>query len=595
MLLNKVMSIQILPLSVSTYISAGEVICNSASVVKELVENSIDAGATRIDIEIKEGGLQSIIVRDNGCGISKSDLKISLLRHSTSKICSIRDLDNISTLGFRGEALASISAVSHIILSSCDKSSDKLGWSIYSDGFGVVSGPNLIAHTRGTTFSVLNLFFNRSVRRKIVKSEYLEFLKIDEIVRCLSLSVNGLSISLKHNNKLIRYYNNFSKDLHNRSIVNSIYGISCIQELIHVNYSFENMKITGWLYLLKFNNSSAKKAQYFYVNRRIVFNKFMRHAVYQSVYEIGKNKYDVSFILYLELDSSEIDVNVHPEKKVIKLVYTRLVHSFIYKAIRNSLKNYFILNNITKFISKISKIKQKNNLNIKCNILNKNKQKFGTQCFDAYNDSINVINDQELNSKPFKCEQYFNTIFGNVLILVKRNYLLIEKNEKLFLLSLPKAKLILYKFKLFLGVEKGLRIENLNKKFVFILQNSKERCFFVNYKKILSHIGINFCIVLDTVNFHSIPFILVNQNLNLIFSKILYFYNKQNAITLFELIDIIINNFNILIKYWNHLQVLSIISEFEQYSQEAMISSAVSEILKPINLSPTLDCFKYGN
>ncbi|AAO27218.1 DNA mismatch repair protein MutL [Buchnera aphidicola str. Bp (Baizongia pistaciae)] len=592
------MFIKILPLSTSSYISAGEVICNPASVVKELMENSIDSSATCIHIEIKKGGLQSIVVKDNGCGIDKSDLKASLLHHATSKIYSVCDLNNITTLGFRGEALASISAVSRIILSSCNISSKKVGWSIYSDGFGVISVPKLVVHNKGTICTVLDLFFNRPVRQKTIKSEYSEFLRIDEIVRSLSLSNNKLSVSLRHNDKLIRYYDNCNIDFCNINMLNAIYGLSSVIKVVPVDYFLNTMKITGWLYLLGSYHTSKKKFQYFYINGRIILNRSVHHAVYQAVSEINHYQYSVSYILYLKLNCNELDVNIHPAKKIIKIINIRLIHVFICQAILYSLKKECILKkDCTKIIKNISNNKKKNNLNynfqsnldITSCIVQENSYSIPQKLFNL--DNVSII-ETELKFKRFKCKDYLNTIFGNVLMVIKNFYLLIEKNDELFLFFLPRAKSLICELKLKFGVKNGLLIKKLRKKYFYFFKNNTEYHFFLRFYEILSHVGLNFNITLKYAELNSIPFMIDDTNLGIIISEILYFFKIKREMSLSRLVTTIMNHSKILVKYWDHLQVLSVISECEKYYKSILELNVISYILQPINFDSTVNFFK---
>ncbi|XBC39721.1 MAG: DNA mismatch repair endonuclease MutL [Buchnera aphidicola (Chaetogeoica yunlongensis)] len=593
------MLIRVLPLSVSSYISAGEIIYNPASVVKELVENSIDSCATRINIKIQKGGMQSILVQDNGCGMNAVDLKMSLMRHSTSKIYSMHDLKNVTTCGFRGEALASISAVSHMVLSSCDNCLSTTGWKIYSDGYGTISIPCIVPQTKGTTIIVLDLFFNRPVRRKSIISTYSEFLKIDDIVRCLSLSKTNLDISLTHNGKLIRHYNTFSKNLYDKNVVNSIYNIPGINEIIYIEHFFNHMKLVGWLYLLRYNSSLARKFQFFYVNKRIVFNKLFHHAVYQAVYEIGKNKYNISYIFYLELKFYEVDVNVHPEKKIIKLSNSRLVHSFIYRAIKKYLKTKIVSNSIIKssvdfFKNKKDSFSIFNSLNRlfdKNSGLNKSQYDF----IDTIKDSKSNLLKDNLELNFYKCEynSIFSAEFGNILALINKSYLLIKKNnDKLFLFSLQRAKLSIYFIELRLGKHHGLKIKKLERVYIIFFKNNMGYKFFSGIQKILFHIGFDFCIKLEYIEFYSIPYMILNQDLSCIFENILFIFVKKNEITLLELISSVISHIDISVKKWDHLQILSVLLNFKRHINKILEFNLVSKVLKPIDINPVLNFFK---
>ena len=327
--------IKILESLLANQIAAGEVIERPSSVVKELLENSIDAGATQINIEIKNGGAQLIRVRDNGSGIHKDDLGLALVRHATSKIASLEDLDCVGSLGFRGEALASISSVSHLNIASrfIDETS---GWQISSNGPGEEIKIRPAAHPIGTTVEVRDLFFNTPARRKFLRTEQTEFNHIEEIVRKIALSNFAVAITLTHNDKMILNLPQALDLEQQKQRVAKICGPEFIENAIYMDTNNMDLYLKGWVGVPTFNRSQADM-QYFYINNRMVRDKALNHAVrraYQDV--IFANRQPV-LVLYLNLDPTSIDVNVHPTKSEVRFREGRLVHDFVYGSIQQAL------------------------------------------------------------------------------------------------------------------------------------------------------------------------------------------------------------------------------------------------------------------
>jgi DNA mismatch repair protein MutL len=328
------MRIQKLSSLLSNQIAAGEVIERPASVVKELLENSIDAGATRIDLEIEQGGHRLIRVRDNGSGIHPDDLGLALSRHATSKIIHLNDLEKILTLGFRGEALASISSVSRLHLSSAQV--DNSGWQVTSQG--TEHEPQLapVAHPPGTTLEVRDLFFNTPARRKFLRSEKTEFDHIDEVVKRIALSHFDIDFTLKHNQRVVRHYRNANSEIEREQRVASLCGAEFVEHALKIETEIEGLKLFGWIGLPTFSRAQAD-LQYFYVNGRVVKDKLVSHAVRQAYHDVMYGNRYPAYILFLEISPEQVDVNVHPTKHEVRFRESRLVHDFICRAIQDAL------------------------------------------------------------------------------------------------------------------------------------------------------------------------------------------------------------------------------------------------------------------
>lgn len=329
------MTIQILPARLANQIAAGEVVERPASAVKELVENSLDSGATRIDIDIEKGGAKLIRVRDNGQGIAKDELTLALSRHATSKIHTLDDLEAISSLGFRGEALASISSVSRLTLTSRPATQEE-AWLAYSEGRDMQVKLQPTAHPIGTTVEVLDLFFNTPARRKFLRSEKTEFAHIDELLKRIALSRFDISIHLKHNGKLVRQYRAASTEAQLEKRLSAVCGSAFVRHMLKVELEHEGLKLHGWI-TTPDGARQQSDLQYCYVNGRMMKDKLINHAIRQS-YEmtLSANQY-AAYVLYVELDPHQVDVNVHPAKHEVRFHQARLVHDFIYQGIASAL------------------------------------------------------------------------------------------------------------------------------------------------------------------------------------------------------------------------------------------------------------------
>lgn len=318
----------------SNQIAAGEVIERPASVIKELVENSLDAGATKIELDIEQGGLRLMRVRDNGSGIHHDDLILSISRHATSKITNLDDLEQIRTLGFRGEALASISSVSRLTLTSAV--ADQSGWQIATQGIEAEPDLSPAAHPQGTTVEVRDLFYNTPARRKFLRTEKTEFDHIDELIKRIALSSFQVDIVLKHNQRLIRHYRAARTDAEYEQRVASLCGTAFIENALKIELEAVGLRLWGWIGLPTFSRAQAD-LQYFYVNGRMVKDKLVNHAMRQAYHDVMYGDRHPAFVLFLEIDPTQVDVNVHPTKHEVRFRESRLVHDFIRRSVHNAL------------------------------------------------------------------------------------------------------------------------------------------------------------------------------------------------------------------------------------------------------------------
>jgi DNA mismatch repair protein MutL len=331
--------IQILPARLANQIAAGEVVERPASVVKELLENSLDSGATSIEIEIEKGGHKRILIRDNGSGIPKDELALALSRHATSKISKLDDLEAIVSLGFRGEALASISSVARLTLSS-KPAGQTQAWQACTEGRDMEVQLNPVAHPDGSSVDVVDLFFNTPARRKFLRTEKTEFTHIDELVRRIALSRFDVSFSLKHNNKLLRKYPAVKAQSMQLKRIGAICGKDFAQNCIELNSQYEQFELKGWVAQPDGGNTSVDY-QYFYVNGRMMRDKLINHAIRQAFEGVVADDSSLAYVLYLTLEPDQVDVNVHPAKHEVRFHKARLVHDFILRALSDALNQYF--------------------------------------------------------------------------------------------------------------------------------------------------------------------------------------------------------------------------------------------------------------
>tara|TARA_Y100000782_G_C10189464_1_gene269744 strand:- start:24475 stop:26316 length:1842 start_codon:yes stop_codon:yes gene_type:complete len=314
-------------------IAAGEVVERPASVIKEILENSLDAGANKIDVEVEQGGVKLMRIRDNGSGIDKDDLSLALSRHATSKIRALEDLEAVGSLGFRGEALASISSVSRLSLTSRQRDQDN-AWQVQTEGRDMDAILEPAAHPEGTTVEVKDLFFNTPARRKFLKTEKTEFRHLDEVVKRLALSRFDVAFQLRHNAKVIHQLRQADSELEQERRVASICGSAFIDNALKVDVAAEasGLRMWGWVGLPTFSRSQAD-LQYFFVNGRMIKDKVVTHAVRQAYSDVLYHGRFPAYVLYLELDPALVDVNVHPTKHEVRFRESRLVHDFLFRSL----------------------------------------------------------------------------------------------------------------------------------------------------------------------------------------------------------------------------------------------------------------------
>jgi DNA mismatch repair protein MutL len=320
--------IQALPDQLISQIAAGEVVERPSAVVKELLENALDAGASQIAVRLEEGGVKRIAITDNGRGIAPEQLPLALARHATSKIASLHDLENVGTLGFRGEALASIAAVAAVTVTS--RTADAAhAWEIEGSHLGTVAPSS---GAPGTTIDVRDLYYNTPARRKFLKSEQTEYGHCAEVVRRIALARPDVSFTLSHNGRTIDHWN--VGEMAKRSA--HILGEDFAQARLPLDESAGPLRLHGFIGLPTASKARAD-GQFFYVNGRFVRDKLLVHAMRAAYQDVLHGDRFPSYVVALDLDPALVDVNVHPSKIEVRFRDSRAVHQFVFHAVQRAL------------------------------------------------------------------------------------------------------------------------------------------------------------------------------------------------------------------------------------------------------------------
>ena len=317
-------------------IAAGEVVERPASVVKELVENSLDAAARRVEVEIEQGGVRRILVRDDGRGIPRDELCLALQRHATSKILSLADLEAVATLGFRGEALPSIASVARLSLCSRAAGSE-LAWRVHGDGSERGDEPEPAAHAPGTSVEVLDLFYNVPARRKFLRTEQTELKHVEQLMRRMALARAGVGFRLAHNGRVVLDLRPASDD--QAAMIDrlaAVLGGGFVDQSLALDEAAVGLRLSGWVAQPAFARAQADM-QFFFVNGRLVRDKLVTHAIRQAYQDVLHHGRHPAYVLYLEAPPRQVDVNVHPTKHEVRFREGRQVHDFLFRVLHRRL------------------------------------------------------------------------------------------------------------------------------------------------------------------------------------------------------------------------------------------------------------------
>jgi DNA mismatch repair protein MutL len=330
------MPIQQLPGHLINQIAAGEVVERPASVVKELVENSLDSGADDIHVDIAAGGARLIRVRDNGSGIEREELSLALSRHATSKISSLEDLEAVVSLGFRGEALPSIASVARLVMTS-RTASDDTAWQIEADG-GEISSSRPATHERGTTVEVHDLFYNTPARRRFLRTERTEFGHIEKWLRRLALSRPGVAFTLTHNRRTVLKLAAATSNEQQLARLAKLCGDAFADQSFHLEHETEGIALQGWIALPTYNRSQPDQ-QFWFVNGRSISDKTLTHAAKHAYRDVLFHGRFAAYVLNLAMDPAGVDANAHPAKHEVRFRDGRRVHGIVSQTLEAALRD----------------------------------------------------------------------------------------------------------------------------------------------------------------------------------------------------------------------------------------------------------------
>ncbi|WP_313688207.1 DNA mismatch repair endonuclease MutL [Pantoea sp.] len=608
------MPIQILPPQLANQIAAGEVVERPASVVKELVENSLDAGATRIDVDIEKGGAKLIRIRDNGCGIAKDELAMALARHATSKIASLDDLEAIVSLGFRGEALASISSVSRLTLTSRTEDQSE-AWQAYAEGRDMAVTVKPAAHPVGTTLEVLDLFYNTPARRKFMRTEKTEFTHIDEVIRRIALARFDVAISLSHNGKLMRQYRGVSQDAQRERRLGAICGTTFMQHALRIDWQHDDLALRGWV-ADPAGSRQVTDLQYCYVNGRMMRDKLINHAIRQAYQTQLGDEQQPAYVLYLEIDPHQVDVNVHPAKHEVRFHQSRLVHDFIWQGVMSALQ-----------ASRAAELPIAHAEEPAPQWQPENRQAAGGNHFSqpaaaprqpgatpsggwqqkepTYRAREGVAYQQLLQTPATvaapqpqpapKPEREMPLAahaqsFGRVLSVVRESYALLERGDKLFLLSLPVAARWLKQAQLQPG-EEGLKPQPLLIP-VRLKIAPEELAVIGQQSALLTAMGIDLQREGQHVTLRAVPLPLRTQNLQILIPDLLGYLARQQEVSASSLAQWLARRDDAEAAHWNHSQAITLLAELERLCPH-LLKSPPSGLLQAIEIESAINALKH--
>ena len=606
-----------LSLQLANQIAAGEVVERPSSVVKELLENAIDAHSSQIHIDIERGGSALIRIVDNGDGINKDDLALAVSRHATSKIKTLNELEHSLSLGFRGEALASISAVSKLSIKSRQLDSDN-AWMINtgndSDFADYNAPPQPVAHPQGTTIEVRDLFFNTPARRKFMRTIKTEFRHIDDIVKRIALSQFDIAFKLSHNKKLLR---NLPKAVTENAItqrISKLFSTEFLDNANRVDFSadhFSNMgsiRLWGWISKPQWHRKQSDW-QYFYVNGRYIKDKLVNHALRQAYQEFLAEDTFSAYLLFLEIDAQQVDVNVHPTKHEVRFRQTRLVHDFIYSGLKEAL--YFKQESKQELqaASEIESIKQISDTGNNGQYINRFSQSTQYQPQTITKISQHQVaeqltgltqlykqKNQEVSQKPEPLAQR-SLFFGTSLGCLIPGYILSqsinsEQGVQLFIINILRAQQFLIKQLFQTGEKTPLLIPetlNFSSKKIELLVSCQTAL--QHWGMELSQLGEQSLIVRSTPSLYNIPACKIS--LKTLVAAVLHTIKDKGSLDKEELLDALINSIHSnSLSLSDQALLLSLLAQQIDQSkieQAAKIKPAIWKTLDAADLNKLLD------
>ncbi len=620
------MPIQVLPPQLANQIAAGEVVERPASVVKELVENSLDAGATRIDIDIERGGAKLIRIRDNGCGIKKDELALALARHATSKIASLDDLEAIISLGFRGEALASISSVSRLMLTSRTAEQAE-AWQAYAEGRDMDVTVKPAAHPVGTTLEVLDLFYNTPARRKFMRTEKTEFAHIDEVVRRIALARFDVTINLSHNGKMVRQYRAVAQGGQSERRLGAICGTAFLEKALAIEWQHGDLALRGWVAEPGATTSAFAEIQYCYVNGRMMRDRLINHAIRQACEDKLGADQQPAFVLYLEIDPHQVDVNVHPAKHEVRFHQSRLVHDFIYQGVLSVLQQQadnplpLVEEPAPRIIPENRVAAGRNQfaepaVSREPSVMRDSSspgfysgssaarasapawpnaqpgyQKQQGVLYRQLLDTPDVGHKTDLQvSKNTPALEAHSQSFGRVLTIILPDYALLERDGHVMLLALPVA-------------ERWLRYRQLSTETgpvcgqpllipVRLKVSPQESTTLKQAQAVLAEMGIEFVPDGQHVTLRAVPLPLRQQNLQILIPELIGYLAQQTTIDAVNTAQWIARHLASEHSQWNMAQAITLLTDVERLCPH-LVKTPPDGLLQPVDLSKAMNALKH--
>lgn len=620
------MPIQVLPPQLANQIAAGEVVERPASVVKELIENSLDAGATRIDIDIERGGAKLIRIRDNGCGINKDELALALARHATSKIASLDDLEAIISLGFRGEALASISSVARLTLTSRTAEQSE-AWQAYAEGRDQNVTVKPAAHPVGTTLEVLDLFYNTPARRKFMRTEKTEFNHIDEIVRRIALARFDVSINLNHNGKMVRQYRAVQEGAPRERRLGAICGTPFLEQALKIEWQHGDLALRGWVAEPSATTSTLAEIQYCYVNGRMMRDRLIVHAIRQACEDKLGAERQPAFVLYLEIDPHQVDVNVHPAKHEVRFHQSRLVHDFIYQGVLSVLQQQSenrLLQEETPAGVTQERWQPENRVASGRNQFSTPPQTPQTpqtppspreatpresgknasaqhpaawpNATPGYQKQQGELYRQLLDTpaanraeEPSALEGHCQS-FGRVLTIIPPQYALLERDDSLMLLSLTVADRWLKQAQLVPGSE-GIRAQPLLIP-VRMKVSKEELDVLMRYQPLLLSMGIEFAAEARQITIRTVPLPLRKQNLQILIHELPGYLAQQAEVSATQIAHWFARHLACEHERWNQAQAIALLADIERLCPQ-LVKNPPGGLLQPVDLTLAMNALKH--
>ena len=618
------MPIQVLPPQLANQIAAGEVVERPASVVKELVENSLDAGATRIDIDIERGGAKLIRIRDNGCGIKKEELALALARHATSKIASLDDLEAIISLGFRGEALASISSVSRLMLTSRTAEQPE-AWQAYAEGRDMDVTVKPAAHPVGTTLEVLDLFYNTPARRKFMRTEKTEFTHIDEVVRRIALARFDVTINLSHNGKMVRQYRAVAEGGQNERRLGAICGTAFLEKALAIEWQHGDLALRGWVAESGATTSAFAEIQYCYVNGRMMRDRLINHAIRQACEDKLGADQQPAFVLYLDIDPHQVDVNVHPAKHEVRFHQSRLVHDFIYQGVLSVLQQQAdnplpLADDVAPRPLPENRVAAGRNQFAQPAVTREPSTLRDSSAAGSYSGAAPARTPAWPNAQPGYQKQQgalyrqlldtpeaepqtqasvtrhapaldaHSQSFGRVLTIVAPDYALLERDGKLLLLALPVA-------------ERWLRYRQLSTESgpvcgqpllipVRLKVSAQESATLKRAHEVLAEMGVELVPDGQHITLRAVPLPLRQQNLQILIPELIGYLAQQTTIDVVNTAQWIARHLVSEHNQWNMAQAITLLTDVERLCPH-LVKTPPDGLLQPVDLSMAMNALNH--